>query len=125
MILDIFQVIAKWKEDNVWYRASVKQVSSDSYFVHFLDYGNEDYVSFHQYFKIPNCIFVRIFRGLVKFYLYSNLTVSISFYYIIAITILMNALWLMNKEFWNHYHSTDFFVPVSCLSATVFFARTN
>jgi len=38
------EVIAKWKEDDVWYRGSVKQVSSDSYFVHFLDYGNEDYV---------------------------------------------------------------------------------
>ena len=41
------EVIAKWQEDNTWYRAVILKpaINADNWFVRFLDYGNEDKVA--------------------------------------------------------------------------------
>ena len=38
-------VIAKWSEDNTWYRAKVLTISDDQAEVEFIDYGNTDRVN--------------------------------------------------------------------------------
>jgi len=38
------RVVARWSEDQVWYRADVLEVNHSGYLVRFVDYGNEDFV---------------------------------------------------------------------------------